>query len=1498
MFVFGRKAKRMLWGKRLFGKSRRDLLFEGKAARTPHRYFRPSFEPLEERRLLAASAFDWEADFLPGNLTYSGSVSGEIASELEKDVYSLDFDADQTITAVVQGDAGLQAAVYIRNAQGTILSQGTASANGAVAVAQTAAVNKTGGYTIEVVGLSDSIGQYTIEVITNSAVELEARGISTNNTRATAQSIEASFCELSGGAAYCGAVMGVLTDDAADNDWFSFTLAVDQSVTLVAAADPDYEQTTGNDGRPFVEFYDSQGTRLAVGIDSDIPTNCGYAILASKIENFVADAAGTYYLRVSGQDLAYSLVASKDCALDLGNNSGTTQEEGTYLSPWEDGAYQDITGQDGVLGEVGAGGSGWTFMVYVDADNNLEGAGIADFLEMAAVGSTSEVNIVVQMDRIGGYDFSYGNWTTARRGLVLQGDVPDANWGQDIGEVDMGSADTAIDFIEWAMREYPAGNYAFIYWDHGSGIEGICTDYTSGNYLTMADLSQVVAAVPEVDIVGFDACMMAMLEVGYQYADGADILVSSEASEWLDGWEYNNFLDKLVADPSMSAPTLASHIIDAFQARYDPNADSTLSAVDLTQMSSISSSLIAGLDAFAQWMINSAATADWNAVSSASGLARRWDEPAFVDLGDFISRVNQAAISTELASITSSLLVSLESVVIDAYHGAYAACTGLSIYLPYSSGYISSAYNQSLDFLADTHWDDFVSYVGSSKWGTQIQLAATGKSFDAFSFFVERKSSGDESDFDRIAVAEPGEGSPQTSDGNSFSGSDWYCVEMKAGDWVTFWTTTPGSNNYGLQNLLDPYLELYGPDGQLLASDDNTVYGRNALITHTAAVAGRYWIRVASSPLVGNTMGQYYLRIIGPSGNAEPLGVSATDLPAGVRQDEQPTYVEVKFTEPILLTSLDYSDLKIDGEQHSVGCSVIDGSTIRFKLPADLADGSHVIGFATGAITDLQGSPIEETYWTFYLGPAPPQIISTSIHAGDDFPAGISLFTAIFDQPLNAAALDPSDVVLSGTTSGNVQILGVSYDPDAYTVTVEFTPLAADSYTLTLLSGDGSFENSEGLDLDGETGDGPNGLPTGDGNAGGNFSISFSTCDGPRVLGRYVFYNNSAWDGNDAAAGSADDQAIAADKQALLPGETAAFKNYTSYARGINGIIIDVGFLPDDVELGLSDFRFLVGNKSNTASWAAAPDPISITVRRGEGVNGSDRVTIIWADGAIAKKWLQVTLFAARLGLAGDDVFYWGNAVGESGDSTAQALVNAADVMAVRNNATATAAVSNPYDFNRDGLVDESDAVTVQSHTTSPFSALRLITTPEPVETAPRGNGFAPPQPPASQTATPQTPSEETPPTEETIVAETPIVETVAEPSSPAAQPAEEAAAAQPAVEDTAAEETVPKEVVQEPAVVEATVEDTAVAKVKAKTPPPGLSLPAVAVDAFFVNRPKISTAQHDSPLSWKIQDASRLLYAQYARAHKSAQQKDDARNEAAMAFKLVDFVISRGLDH
>ena len=169
----------------------------------------------------------------------------------------------------------------------------------------------------------------------------------------------------------------------------------------------------------------------------------------------------------------------------------------------------------------------------------------------------------------------------------------------------------------------------------------------------------------------------------------------------------------------------------------------------------------------------------------------------------------------------------------------------------------------------------------------------------------------------------------------------------------------------------------------------------------------------------------------------------------------------------------------------------------------------------------------------------------------------------------------------------------------------------------------------------------------------------------PTIVGNFIFYNGSAYDGDNGSSNVPDYLAIATDKQALLPGQTASFQNYSSYGKGINGIIIDVANL--EVLPRLDDFMFRVGNDGDVANWTAAPTPTYVNSYPGRGIGGSTQITIIWPDNAIQNEWLQVIMPAeSHLGLAADDVFYFGNAIGETGNSgntfvdTADELVLAA----------------------------------------------------------------------------------------------------------------------------------------------------------------------------------------------------------------------------------------------
>lgn len=205
------------------------------------------------------------------------------------------------------------------------------------------------------------------------------------------------------------------------------------------------------------------------------------------------------------------------------------------------------------------------------------------------------------------------------------------------------------------------------------------------------------------------------------------------------------------------------------------------------------------------------------------------------------------------------------------------------------------------------------------------------------------------------------------------------------------------------------------------------------------------------------------------------------------------------------------------------------------------------------------------------------------------------------------------------------------------------------------------------------------------------------------------------FDGNDVDADVDDDGAVAPDKAALLPGQTASFANVTSAASGINGVMIDLDGLPASSaavgELSADDFVVRAGRSGDPAAWPLAPAPASVTVRPSAGTGGSDRITLTWPDRAIRNTWLQITIKAnAHTGLTTPDVFYFGSLVGETGvDAPVGGVlrVGVFDYAAVRANLFRPSTITGRYDFDHSGRVGAADALAARA---ALFSTLPLLT--------------------------------------------------------------------------------------------------------------------------------------------------------------------------------------------
>jgi hypothetical protein len=216
----------------------------------------------------------------------------------------------------------------------------------------------------------------------------------------------------------------------------------------------------------------------------------------------------------------------------------------------------------------------WTFMVYLAGDNDLEGFALGDLDEMEFIGSTTDVNVVAQLDRSDLYDASHGNWTQARRYFI----TADTNFTTfnselvgEVGETNTGDPNTLADFALWAMTTYPAEHYALVIWDHGGSWLGVATDDSAENDdISLLELDEALqkiireSGVEKLDLIGFDACLMGAFEVYRTIAPYARYGVGSAELIPGYGWDYFGALDALTADPAMDGAVLGKAIVDSF----------------------------------------------------------------------------------------------------------------------------------------------------------------------------------------------------------------------------------------------------------------------------------------------------------------------------------------------------------------------------------------------------------------------------------------------------------------------------------------------------------------------------------------------------------------------------------------------------------------------------------------------------------------------------------------------------------------------------------------------------------------------------------------------------------------------------------------------------------------------------------------------------------------------------------------------------------------------
>lgn len=352
-------------------------------------------------------------------------------------------------------------------------------------------------------------------------------------------------------------------------------------------------------------------------------------------------------------------------------------------------------GEDISTPEPNAEAGTWAIYWYLCGSDLESNGGFAtsDLMEMMEVALPENVRVVIQT---GGAKTWQNNVVDAdilqryvydSEGLTLVDELPPAS---------MGDAATLTDFLRYCKQNYPAEKTAVLFWNHGGGsVSGAAFDERYGyDSLTLDEMQTAFGRVweadennPPLELVGFDTCLMATVDVAGTFAGTARYLVASEEVEPANGWDYTGWLGALAADPAMDGAALGEVICDAYYAgcqAVGTHSNATLSLTDLTRTGPLLEAYEAfGAEALAAACEDPGFFSRFARIAAQSenygGNTREQGYTNMVDLG------HMARQSTGLLQTAGDVLNALEDCVLYRVSGPYRAeSTGLSCYYSYN----------------------------------------------------------------------------------------------------------------------------------------------------------------------------------------------------------------------------------------------------------------------------------------------------------------------------------------------------------------------------------------------------------------------------------------------------------------------------------------------------------------------------------------------------------------------------------------------------------------------------------------------------------------------------------------------------------------------------------------------------------------------------------------------------------------------------------------------
>lgn len=293
--------------------------------------------------------------------------------------------------------------------------------------------------------------------------------------------------------------------------------------------------------------------------------------------------------------------------------------------------------------------------------------------------------------------------------------------GEDLPSTDTGDPKVFKDFLLHGIQQYPAEHTMVVIWGHGNGLS-VAWDGPSAqsvrDLLTTVELKEVFSLTgPRINIVGFNACMMGMIEVYHQLRGSVDIGIGSEGLTPRTSWPYEKILKALCQNPEMGpyglAETIVSEYGKEYRAREHQDKGIDLSACNIVASQNVVNSLKRLVKLLLERLSDGQGHEVINAIKVAQREAQSFGD--YVDIYDFCQRLRESCQQTKIQRACDEVMIAVQATVLKCVRKGESVRNsyGLSFYFPSNS--VSSKYD-GLDFTRQSGWKKFLeSNLGSGK---------------------------------------------------------------------------------------------------------------------------------------------------------------------------------------------------------------------------------------------------------------------------------------------------------------------------------------------------------------------------------------------------------------------------------------------------------------------------------------------------------------------------------------------------------------------------------------------------------------------------------------------------------------------------------------------------------------------------------------------------------------------------------------------------------------